>query len=154
MCEYRIPESEWQTIVEHVPIVSVDLVVYRGESVFLAKRTNEPAKGEWFVPGGRVKKGETRKEAVRRVAQTELGVDVTIVEELGAYEHFYDKTAANVSSGKHYLANGYVVEVFEEPALKDDQHKAAEWIPVDELRGLHEHVGAYLADADSVPFEL
>lgn len=154
MSEYRIPESEWQTIVKHVPIVSVDLVVYRDKSVFLAERANKPAKGEWFVPGGRVKKGETREDAVRRVARSELGTEVTIVEELGAYEHFYDESEADVSSGKHYLANGYVVDVSGEPAPVDDQHEAAKWIPVDELPDLHEYVAAYLVDSESVPFEL
>jgi len=32
-------------------------------------------------------KGETRREAVHRVAATELGTDVEIVESLGAFEH-------------------------------------------------------------------
>ncbi|QIO20876.1 NUDIX domain-containing protein [Haloarcula sp. JP-L23] len=74
----NIPDEEWKTIVQSVPLVSVDLVVRTGEGIVLLKRTNEPAKGEWFVPGGRVRKGERLREAVHRVARTELGVDVTI----------------------------------------------------------------------------
>ena len=54
--EHPIPDAEWRTIVEHVPIVSVDLIVTHDDGIVLGKRTNEPAKGEWFPPGGRVRK--------------------------------------------------------------------------------------------------
>ena len=52
-----IPDSVWSDIVEHVPIPSVDLLVVTDNGLLLAKRQNEPAKGEWFVPGGRIQKG-------------------------------------------------------------------------------------------------
>ena len=82
-----IPKDEWETIVRNVPIVSVDLVVKRSDGIVLGKRTNEPAKGEWFVPGGRVQKGETRVEAVHRITEEEFGVSVDVIESLGAFEH-------------------------------------------------------------------
>ena len=53
-----IPDDGWRTIGRNVPVVSVDLLVLTDDGVVLAKRTNEPAKGEWFVPGGRVRKGD------------------------------------------------------------------------------------------------
>ena len=65
--EKPIPPSKWQAIVENIPLVSVDLVVEHDGGVLLGKRENEPAKGEWFVPGGTVLKNETRTEAVHRV---------------------------------------------------------------------------------------
>jgi hypothetical protein len=52
--EKPIPPSEWRVIVENVPLVSVDLVVEHDGGVLLGKRENEPAQGEWFVPGGTV----------------------------------------------------------------------------------------------------
>lgn len=64
----RIPDRVWETIVRNVPIVSVDLVVRSPDGVILTKRMNEPAKGEWFVPGGRVHKHERLTDAVHRVA--------------------------------------------------------------------------------------
>ena len=63
-----VPASEWQSIVEHVPLVSVDLVVEHDGGVLLGRHENEPARGEWFVPGGTVLKNEPRTEAVHRVA--------------------------------------------------------------------------------------
>ena len=84
-----IPDEVWSDFVERVPIRSVDLLVVTDDGLSLAKRQNEPAKGEWFVPGGRIQKGESLEEAVHRVARVEMGVDVVIEEELGAYDHLY-----------------------------------------------------------------
>ena len=115
-----IPDGDWRTIVASVPIVSVDLVIRRDGGVLLGRRTNEPAKGYWFVPGGRVRKGETRREAVRRVASEELGIDVEIVESLGAFEHQYETADVAGVDSKHYLANGYVVDIVDGDSVASD----------------------------------
>lgn len=57
--EDLLPKDEWKTIVENMPLVSVDLIVLYDSGILLGKRNNPPAKGEWFVPGGLVKKNET-----------------------------------------------------------------------------------------------
>lgn len=77
-----ISDDDWATIVANVPIVSVDLLVQYDDGLVLGRRTNEPAKGFWFMPGGRVQKGETRSEAVYRIGKEELGVDLKFVESL------------------------------------------------------------------------
>lgn len=144
-----IPADEWRTIVSNVPIVSVDLLVRTDEGLLLGKRTNEPARGDWFPPGGRVRKGETRTEAVHRVARTELGVEVEVVESLGAFEHLYDTADVADAGGKHYLANGYVVDLVGGDVTLDDQHeqiRAFETLP----EGLHDYVSAYVEASDLV----
>lgn len=150
-----IPESVWENIVRHVPIVSVDLVIQTPDGVVLGKRANEPAKGEWFVPGGRIHKRERLTDAVDRVAAEELGVEtVRIQESLGAYEHIYDSGGAD-ESGKHYLANGFVVETdttIDEMSL-DDQHTDLRGFETGALPiSLHEYSAAYLRDAESVAY--
>ena len=139
-----IPDDEWATIVENVPLVSVDLVVECPEGIVLGKRENEPVRGEWFVPGGRVQKGEQLREAVFRVAESELGADIEIREELGAFEHFYE--TSEVGCPKHYVANGYHVWTDETVFDTDDQHEGLavfEGLPTD----LHEYVADYLEAA-------
>ena len=143
-----IPADDWQTIVANVPIVSVDLVIRRDGGVLLGKRTNEPAKEYWFVPGGRVLKGETRREAVNRVAEAELGIDVEIVESLGAFEHVYDTSDVNGVDTKHYLANGYVVDAIDGEVEPDAQHDAFETFR-SAPDPCHKYVEAYV-DAASV----
>jgi|AntRauTorcE11898_2_1112593.scaffolds.fasta_scaffold99196_1 colanic acid biosynthesis protein WcaH len=151
----RIPDDEWETVVRNVPIVSIDLVVRSADGIVLGKRTNEPAKGEWFVPGGRVHKHERLVEAARRVASEELGVDVEVVETLGAYEHLYHEAELDDVGGKHYLANGFVVETdagLDEMTL-DDQHGGLRaFAPADLPPDLHEYAAAYLHDADAVAY--
>ena len=148
MDTHWIPDDEWRTIVANVPIVSVDLVIRRDGGVLLGRRTNEPAKGYWFVPGGRVLKGETRREAVHRVAD-ELDIAVEIVESLGAFEHRYEISDIAGVDSKHYLANGYVVDVVSGEPDPDDQH--------DEFRVFrsppepcHEYVRAYVDAASTL----
>lgn len=51
----HIPAEDWATIVRNVPIPAVDLVVLHDGGVILGKRRNKPAKGEWFVLGGRIR---------------------------------------------------------------------------------------------------
>ncbi|MFB6122575.1 MAG: GDP-mannose mannosyl hydrolase [Haloferacaceae archaeon] len=169
MTDDWIPADEWRTIVANAPIVSVDLVVRVGDDaadderhradaesderadhgVLLGERRNPPAKGEWFVPGGRVRKNERLDEAVHRVAREELGVDVAIERRLGAYEHLYDASELDGVDSKHYLANGFVVRPASASFAPDDQHA--------ELRrfsppfpDVHPYVEAYLADAGLV----
>lgn len=140
-----IPNEEWETIVDNVPIVSVDLVVECPEGIVLGKRSNKPAKGKWFVPGGRVRKGESLEDAVHRVSMEELGVDVEIYEKLGAFEHFYE--TSEVGCGKHYVAHGFRVWTEDSVFEPDSQHghlATFQELPQD----LHEYVVDYLEEAD------
>jgi len=53
----RLGREEFLEVVERAPLVSIDLIVRRGDGlVLLGRRTNEPAKDFWFVPGGRIYK--------------------------------------------------------------------------------------------------
>jgi len=143
-----IERSEWRQIVETVPIPSVDLIVVVDGGVVLAERTNEPARGEWFVPGGRIHRCERLQDAVRRIAQTELGIDVEIKERLGAYDHLYP-TSEFDGVGKHYVAHGFVVVPDGKPEINDDQHENARVFdtrPPD----CHEYVAAYLDDSRTI----
>lgn len=135
-----IPDDEWETVIRNVPIVSVDLVVECRNGVVLGKRSNEPAKGEWFVPGGRIVKGERLVEAVHRIANEELGVGVEICESLGAFEHFYD--TSDVGHAKQYIAHGFHVWTDQVEFQTDDQHekiKTFKSTPMD----VHEYVREY-----------
>jgi colanic acid biosynthesis protein WcaH len=142
-----IPEETWHDVVEHVPIVSVDLIVRHAGGVVLGKRTNRPGRGEWFVPGGRVRKDERLDAAVHRVAEAELGVDVRIEERLGVYEHLWDESEFDDVATKHYLANGVVVRPRGERFAPDDQHSDLR-VFEPPFPDLHPYVEAYLRDAD------
>ena len=147
--ERPIPPADWRTIVENVPLVSVDLVVEHDGGVLLGKRENEPVRGEWFVPGGTVLKNEPRTEAVHRVAEEELGEPVLIDDCLGTYEHFYDTSEIDGVDSKHYVATAYHCQFkSDNPDIGgDDQHSALEVFhpPFDEY---HPYVERYLDELE------
>lgn len=139
------PPEEWKTVVANVPLVSVDLVIRHDGGVVLGKRQNEPAKGAWFVPGGRVQKNERLEEAVHRVAKSEVGCEVTIDHRLGVYEHFYEASEFADVDTKHYVANGFVVDPKSDTFAPDDQHADLR-IFEPPFPDLHPYVEQYLTD--------
>lgn len=141
-----VSDDDWKTIVSNVPIVSVDLVVLSPKGIVFGYRTNEPAADQWFIPGGRVQKGERLNEAVHRVAREELGINIEIRERLGVYEHLYETANVNTGGGKHYVPIGFVVETDEMDFKTDDQHGRIQVFPRDDLPELHDYVEAYLRD--------
>lgn len=144
-----VPPDDWETVVRHVPLVSVDLVVQHRGGVVLGERTNEPARGEWFVPGGTVRKGERLRDAVDRVAREELGLSVTVDRRLGVYEHLYDASEFATVDAKHYVPVGFLVTADPDADLDpDDQHAAVRrFTPPFDGVDLHPYVAAYLTDA-------
>lgn len=73
-----IPQELYNRILENVPIACVDIaLVFRG-SVLLVKRIDAPAKGAWWVPGGRVLKGEMMRDTAERKAVEEVGIQVNV----------------------------------------------------------------------------
>lgn len=140
----RVPDDIWKRIVEHSPLVSVDLIVEHDGGVILGKRENEPAYGRWFVPGGVVRKGESLIDAVQRVSRDEIGSEVTIRSQLGVYEHYYE-TSEFYGVEKHYVPIAFVVQPDYETFEPDGQHT--------ELRtfdppysGFHDYIQTYLDD--------
>lgn len=72
------------------PMVGVGGVVLLGDRVVLIRRGNEPRKGEWSIPGGKLELGETLAEGVRREMREETGLDVEVGELIEAFERIYE----------------------------------------------------------------
>jgi ADP-ribose pyrophosphatase YjhB (NUDIX family) len=72
-----IPEKQYREITQIIPIPCVDLLaVDQTGQILLLKRVNEPAKGRWWLPGGRIHFGETRKSAAVRKLFEECGLNI------------------------------------------------------------------------------
>ncbi len=71
----RIPEDTWKGMVRYGVTPSMNLLMNDGTGAFLfLERKNEPAMGHWWVPGGRIRNGETAEQAVYRLAEEEIGL--------------------------------------------------------------------------------
>src|ERR1035437_8231151 len=88
----RLEPGDFETVIRLTPLVAMDMIVRSPEGlVLVGRRTNEPSKGYFFFPGGRITKNETLAAAFRRISLAELGAEKRIEEArfLGAFEDFY-----------------------------------------------------------------
>lgn len=142
-----LPADLFAVFTARMPESTVELVVERDDTSLLTKRTNPPAKGEWFWPGTRLYKGERPHGAARRLAEDELGIEVEILEMLGVYSHYWETSALPGSPSRHTVNNVFHAKpLAEQPRIElDDQHSASRF--VDELEpGFHEHVRQYIVE--------
>lgn len=143
--------DDFATLVRLGPLVSIDLVVHDPAGcVLVGRRTNEPARGTWFVPGGSIQKGETLDVAFRRIAKAELGIDAERADATfrGVYEHHYPTNfTGDPSFGTHYIVLAYELRLPSRPApLPADQHGDYRWLTAAEARDmpdLHPNTLAY-----------
>src|SRR3974377_1489172 len=100
--------SEFAQVVRNTPLVSVDLIIRDPDRrVLVGLRTNEPAKGKWFVPGGAVRKNERLADGFARIIKAEIELEASIGEAkfIGVYEHLYDTNVFGEEEGygTHYV---------------------------------------------------
>lgn len=69
-----VPSKTYREILSSVPIACVDIAIVFEGRILLVERTDAPAKGQLWLPGGRVHKGELLKEAASRKAIEEVGI--------------------------------------------------------------------------------
>jgi 8-oxo-dGTP diphosphatase len=79
------------TASDHHPLLGVGVVVVFEGSILLVQRGREPGKGLWAVPGGKVRRGETMRDAARRETREETGLDVIVGEVVWVGEHIDDE---------------------------------------------------------------
>lgn len=147
----RLSESLFQTVINATPLVSIDLVIRNSsDEILLGFRTNRPAKGYWFVPGGRVQKNESLDNAFLRLTETELGVSIArdTAEFMGVYEHLYEDSAFDENVSTHYVVLGYALTLdLALDKLPKEQHNQYCWMSKDELlsrEDVHKHTKWYL----------
>ena len=118
-------------MIENTPLVSIDLCLVCDGKLLLGKRTNEPLKGEWFTPGGRMHKNETWQDALLRIVELELGLSGIAVEDfslMGIWDHFYNNSALDQNTSTHYVNLPHYSEFKYKPQITlDDQHGTCYW---------------------------
>ena len=86
-----LDDQIFKTVVDSAPLISIDILIKKGNKILLGKRINKPAQGYFFSIGGRINKNESIDNAMARVALNELNIDLKSTPEfIGVYEHFYD----------------------------------------------------------------
>jgi colanic acid biosynthesis protein WcaH len=124
-----IPNELYHRILAIMPIVCVDLMVIDVEGkLLLLKRRDEPAKGQWWFPGGRVYLGETRAESALRKLHEECGLcpdECTATELITA-----DVILSDVQGAlRHAVTTVFRIETSKvgAPLQLDEHSEAADW---------------------------
>jgi len=138
-------------IVAATPLIAIDLIVEDAQGkVLLGLRRNPPAQDFWFVPGGRVRKGETLDTAFSRICCEELGRQLARGEArfAGVFEHFYDTNFRGTAGATtHYIVHAYRLRAEREALdLPAQQHSCYLWMPPEAAlhqAGVHPYTKAY-----------
>jgi ADP-ribose pyrophosphatase YjhB (NUDIX family) len=86
--EWPLSKQEFKAIYSKVPRLTVEIVVRNaiGE-IYTTRRSIEPCRGQWHLPGGTVQFGESLLDAVSRVADRELSIKVKNAVNCGYIEY-------------------------------------------------------------------
>ncbi len=119
------------------PILGVGGIIFNGDRVLLARRNQEPGKGQWSLPGGMVELGETLKQALVREIREEAGIEIRI----GGLARLLDRIIHD--DGKrvqyHYVIVDYWAEMVSgEPRAASDVSDLR-FVPLEEVQGMAVH---------------
>ena len=134
-----IPQEEYTKILSVLPILCVDLLILFKGKCLLLKRNNEPAKGQYWFPGGRIYKMEIIKEAALRKAKEEVNFDCQFQEIISIEETIYKKNK-DMLTDMHTvnlcckLATDSINEI-----VLDEQHSDHTWVTLDTAEELNLH---------------
>lgn len=132
-----LDDARFTETVARTPLVSIDLLVTHAGRLLLELRANPPAQDWWFVPGGRIRKGEELPQAFARIRVEELGAALPFEQArpLAAFTH---RDADETIRGRphvdvHYVVLAYQIEAeIDLEALPRAQHRRYRWLPIRE----------------------
>jgi len=134
-----LPKDTFRQVVRSAPLVSLDLLVFNPRmELLLGWRSNMPARDTWFVPGGRILKNESIRDAFSRIAMGETGIRLGTEQATfhGVFEHFHpvQNFADEEGYGTHYVVLAFEVRLSAYlPVLPLEQHTRYKWLTVPEL---------------------
>jgi colanic acid biosynthesis protein WcaH len=129
-----------------MPIAWVDIAIVSLGAVLLVQRMDAPAKGQWWVPGGRVLKGEMMKDTARRKAREEVGLACHVGPIIHTAETIFPDGPGGIPV--HSINSCFFLYPVEpQISLKlDDHHEAYRWVTAIPA-GLHPYVERCLMGA-------
>jgi len=135
-----LPKDVYGTMVLDSVICCVDILAVRvngngKKECLLVERGSEPVKGVWWLPGGRLLKGETFFAAAERKAREETGLTaVKPIQVLGVWNTFFPTSNWDneEKKGTQTVNPIVLVELLEKGDVKlDDTSENYRWIGLD-----------------------
>jgi ADP-ribose pyrophosphatase YjhB (NUDIX family) len=128
-----MPETAYAQALDHLVLVCVDCIPLHAGRIMLSRRVRPP-QPDWWINGGRMRKGETYGEAASRLMQREIGLSLEPrrFQSLGFYSLIWDERAQPpCDNGCHVLSVTHNVELASHEVASislNDEYDAAQWI--------------------------
>ena len=107
------------------PIVGVGVVVWHGDQVLLIKRGKPPRAGQWSLPGGAQRLGETLAETAEREVREETGIDIRLGDIVATLDLIDRDDEGSVRH--HYTLVDFVAEALQTDLTAGDDAADARW---------------------------
>ena len=100
-------------------------ILSKSGNILIAKRkVDSRLAGKWEFPGGKIKKGESPEDCLKRELNEELSIDVQVGSFLGDSIYHYDHLSIQLLVYRVYWVSG---------ELRIRVHDAIAWVPISNL---------------------
>ena len=127
------PESD-----SRQPAVAVGVLVRRGDEILLVQRGKPPHKGDWSIPGGHLKYGETISDAAVREVREECGIEIKL-RDVRLVLNRIGRTEAGIQY--HFVIIDLLADWLSGDPVAGDDAEAIQWVRPDEVRELETSPG-------------
>jgi colanic acid biosynthesis protein WcaH len=140
-----VPEKIYKESIKSLPICSVDVLFFNKEKnrILLFKRSNNPAKGWYYSPGGRLWKNKDFAEMAKIQMKKELEINIDKKKLFGGLvmtEKFRNSVFSGIGTHNVNIFFGYILKEKEkEDIILDSQHEKFQWMKLDDKR-IHPYV--------------
>lgn len=131
MSESTEHDSRWYP---QYPMVAVSAVVLREGRMLLVKRSKEPSKGKWSIPGGRLELGETIYEAAKREVLEECSIEIEIMQVFNVMDDIIRDEEGRIRY--HFVLIDLLARYTGGETKAQSDAEDYRWVTVEELAGL------------------
>lgn len=143
-----IETEKYKEMIEVLPIVCLDTFIVQDGKMLLWKRTNNPLKWEWCVPGWRLMIGEQVQDGIIRKIKEELWIDYTWpTRVLGTYNTIFGINSFDQHKPYHTVNIVHIIELDEECIFhKDHQNEELEFFEIKEQDFFPDYINLLIRD--------
>ena len=117
------------------PAIGVGAVIFKDDAILLVKRKNPPCQNEWAIPGGKVKLGESLKQAAEREVLEETGVIIEAGKIIYTFELIERDKEDNILF--HYVIIDLAADYLSGELKANDDAVEARWLTTKDILDLN-----------------
>lgn len=111
----RLSVSEYERVLDTIAVGCVDVAILYKSKILLVRRAFDPIKGEWWIFGGRIFKGEALTRTAYRGIKRELGLDIqdeSRFKEIGTFSLVWPtRSEPHHGNGCHHILIAHSIEI-------------------------------------------